>query len=36
MQKKKYIPLEVEVIRFSSEDVITKSGGTLTPEYPIG
>ena len=31
---KKYEELEMEVITFDSEDVITTSGGVETPEVP--
>ncbi len=32
----KYKVLEIEVVRFDAEDVITTSGDTEMPEQPIG
>ena len=35
MKKENYESLEMEIIAFDNEDVITTSGETETPTYPI-
>lgn len=35
LKKSRYVPLEIEVIRFDSEDVITSSGGGDDDTEPI-
>ena len=34
--KKTYNELNMEIIRFAAEDIITTSGDTETPDVPLG